>query len=677
VWAGYFVVPNDAGGLIQGVPLGPIEAAALLMLAWLVVQRAALPGAAVIGVLLALTWAAGAAIPGSGGLRARYYANDTATGAHERSTEFRGAAFTRIDERIDFVPGRRDFPLAFFNDNSRFNFYRAGEPQRDRLAFSVRWSGLWWVEGAREVYLHAPDADAEIAVDGIAVLNASPQSGLITRTLELTPGWHRLDIVFRAPSGSPRRFGAGVVLGGEPTPFDAASIVTQQIRGWQMRGAGLLRAIKTAVDLGALLWLAWLFLVDVLRSARQISASPVPAGASLGVAVLAVAGAIEAWVFAWPWSARLLVMVGGDDPMTYEGYARDILLNGILMNGGLPVGQGEPFYYQAFYPYFLAAVHAVFGEGMFGVMLIQRLLGVALAALLMLIAARLAGERTWPAALVCATLFVWWKFQPIALDLLSEALYIPLLAAATLTAIAAAQQPTVRRATVAGVLLGAATITRSTALLGWPAVLLAVWSAWRPVAAHRRLIAALFACAIAVFSLISVRNWIVAARFVPASTEFGVTLLGGNIPPDEVTFESSPRFALYQRLAIAEPTARVIEFAITAPGAFAANIGRKALFALGFYEPYAEGWGTSPVYVMVWTTAIAGLLLGRHPDTPFWVFVLPALIALSQYVAVVLVYPKGERLILPIHTLLVPYSAMAAATLLDRVRRPARAQVTL
>lgn len=653
------------------MPLGPIEAAALLMLAWLVVRRAALPGAAVVGVLLALTWAAGAAIPGSGGLRARYYANDVAAGAHERSTEFRGAAFTRIDERIDFVPGRRDFPLAFFNDNSRFNFYLPGQPQRHRLGFSVRWSGLWWVDGAREVYLDAPDADAEIAVDGTVVLKVLPQSGMVTRTIGLTPGWHRLDIVFRAPPGSPRRFGAGVVRGGEPTPFDAASIVTQQIRAWQMRVAGLLRTIKTTVDLGALLWLAGLFLVDLLRGARQLSASPGPAGARVGVAVLAVVGAIEAWTFAWPWSGRLLVMVGGDDPMTYEGYARDILLNGILMNGGLPAGQGEPFYYQAFYPYFLAAVHALFGEGMFGVMLIQRLLGVALAALLMLMAARLAGERTWPAALVCTTLFVWWKFQPIARDLLSESLYIPLLAAATLGALAAAQRPAVRRAAVAGVLMGAATITRSTALLGWPAVLLAVWSAWRPIAARRRLIATLFGCAVVVFSLIGVRNWIVAARFVPASTEFGVTLLGGNIPPDSVTIDRSPRLVLYQRLGLEEPTARVIEFGFTAPAAFAANMGRKALFALGIYEPYADGWGMSPVYILVWTSAIAGLVVGRHPSVPPAVFVLPAAIALSQYVAVVVVYPKGERLILPIHTLLVPYSAMAAAAVVGRLRRGA------
>src|SRR5687768_10553110 len=240
------------------------------MLAWLVIRRAPLPGAAIVGVIFAIAWAAEAAIPGRGGFRARYYATETASGAHERSTEFRNAPFTRIDDRIDFIPGRRDFPLAFFNDNSRFNFYLPGQPERHRLGFSVRWSGLWWAGGSRELYLDAPDAYADIAIDGIDFLSASPTSGTIARAIELTPGWHRLDIVFRAPYGSPRRFGAGEVRDRTPVPFDAGMVVTQQIREWQWRIYGVLRVVKVAVDAGALLWLAWLFAADLWRGGRDV-----------------------------------------------------------------------------------------------------------------------------------------------------------------------------------------------------------------------------------------------------------------------------------------------------------------------------------------------------------------------------------------------------------------------
>ena len=37
IWAAYFIVPNDAGGLVGGLPLGPIEAAALLAIGWLAI----------------------------------------------------------------------------------------------------------------------------------------------------------------------------------------------------------------------------------------------------------------------------------------------------------------------------------------------------------------------------------------------------------------------------------------------------------------------------------------------------------------------------------------------------------------------------------------------------------------------------------------------------------------
>jgi hypothetical protein len=184
------------------------------------------------------------------------------------------------------------------------------------------------------------------------------------------------------------------------------------------------------------------------------------------------------------------------------------------------------------------------------------------------------------------------------------------------------------------------------------------------------------ACSLGVFSLIALRNWIVANQFVATSTELGITLLGGNEPPPEVTIDLAGRGALYERLALNPNTAKVVEFAITAPSAFAMGLARKAAFALGFYEPYAPGWGYSPVYIAVWTSALAGVVIAiRQRAAPRIAALLPLLIALTQYAAVVIVYPKGERLILPIHTLLAPYAAIAAhalamATLRRRSDRP-------
>jgi hypothetical protein len=95
------------------------------------------------------------------------------------------------------------------------------------------------------------------------------------------------------------------------------------------------------------------------------------------------------------------------------------------------------------------------------------------------------------------------------------------------------------------------------------------------------------------------------------------------------------------------------------------NLGRKALFVLGFYEPYAPGWGYSPVYILTWTTAMAGLWIAiRNRRGSVWPILIPAIVAMTQFVAIVIVYPKGERLVVPVHTLLIPYAAVAAWYLL-------------
>jgi hypothetical protein len=81
---------------------------------------------------------------------------------------------------------------------------------------------------------------------------------------------------------------------------------------------------------------------------------------------------------------------------------------------------------------------------------------------------------------------------------------------------------------------------------------------------------------------------------------------------------------------------------------------------LGFYEPYAPGWGYSPVYIVTWMTALAGVWFAlKHRRGSPWPVVIPALISLTQLIAIVIVYPKGERLVVPIHTLLIPYVGVA------------------
>ena len=676
IWLAYFLLPNDAGGFVHGIPLGPVAAAALLMLVWLWKAPrlrsgqagVKVPGTAVVALLLAVTYTAGAAIPGRGGFRARYFTNADATGTHERSTEFRGEAFTRVDRRLEFGVDRHQAPLPFFNE-SWFNFYKAGEPERRHLAFAVRWSGLWWVDRERpRLYLDAPSASGSIAVDGNEALSLKPGDGSpAVAEIPVSPGWHRLDVTFSSPYGSPRIFSSGLMDGERRLPFDDSMVVTQQIRPWQMTAARALRRIKAAADVALLICLAWLVLRTLARLVAEWRTRAEPQHRlELVKRIFWAAASVEAVIFAMRWWGRNMVLAGGDDTLTYEGYARDILLNGILMNGGAAPGQGEPFYYQAFYPYFLAAMHFVFGEGMFGPILAQRLLAAWAMWKIVHIAVGYTSAQAWTVALPLAAAFVGWKFWPIAAQPLNESLYVPMLLASAAALIDMCQNPKPWRAVKSGVLSGVATITRSTALLAWAAVWPACWLALKGRPQRSRVVALMAASMLAVFSLITIRNWIVAGVFAPTPTELGITLRGGNEVPPGVTIDLTARQPIYERFGISEHTATVIEFAITAPGQFALNLGRKALFALGVYEPYAPGWGYSPVYIAVSISAVAGLLVASR-TTPVPLAWLPGLIAITQFVAVVIVYPKGERLIVPIHALLMPYSAVAAWRLAQTV----------
>ena len=671
VWILYFLVPSE-GGVVHGIPAGRIEAIGLLLVIWIAAHRVRLIGSWAAAAVAIAAVIASAAVPGDPGLNARYFATASAGGTHERSIENRDGRFTRIDDRIDFVRDDRDFHLAFFNDHTRFNFMRPGEPDRRALEFAVAWTGWFWADGAETFYVHAPKASAQVSIDTQSVFSTTPASAEESRELQLNPGWHRLHITFSSPYGAPREFSAGVIRSGMHQPFDRTMVRSERADQRQRVAARVLTTGKTIADLIALAWLGGLATLLLLGRLGEVWQRRQPVHEAV-IALFVAGGAIEALRFAWPWTDRFRNMIAGDDPMTYEGYARDILFNGILMDGGLPAGQGQPFYYQAFYPYFLAATHAVFGEGFFGALFLQRLFVALTAVALTGIAIKLRGETVWPFALLVSALFTYWKLAPIAADMLNESLYVPLLAAWTAALVETCRRPSTRQAALAGVLGGLAAITRSTSLLSWFVVWPFAFFELRGTAGRAKVITTLAACSLGVFSLITIRNAIVSHTFAPASTELGITLLGGNQPPPGLVLDASPRKAFYDRFGVDGYTVEVLEYAIAAPGTFMANMGQKALFALGFYEPYAPGWGHSPVYIAVWTSAVYGLIaLLRHNSGHKLLAAIPLAIAITQYVAVVIVYPKGERLILPVHTVLVPYAGIAAYEIWTRVAARSR-----
>ena len=69
----------------------------------------------------------------------------------------------------------------------------------------------------------------------------------------------------------------------------------------------------------------------------------------------------------------LVLFTGGNDELTHEGFAR-IVLTGQTWRDKLIAGENYPFYYQPLYRYILASIHAIWGESMFGVYVLQTFL---------------------------------------------------------------------------------------------------------------------------------------------------------------------------------------------------------------------------------------------------------------------------------------------------------------
>jgi hypothetical protein len=666
-WTAYIVVAQPGWGWLNGVPLGPIEAAAIAVLWWTWAADRHLPGRG-FAILLVIAKLASGGLLLERGLTARYFANDTSTGPPERSLEFGTQAYTRVDQRLAFgVKGAADLPLYFINDR-RFGFYLPGEPQREQLPYSAEWQGFLRVDGGGTptFYLDCgPGVSAELSIDDRPLV-AADGTRRVSASATLTSGWHAIRLRLRAPYGAARRMEAGEIIDGTTTPF-GDHVFAEPAGPTAAAVDNAMRLTTRVIDTVVLCWLAVLAMMRTRGAWRRHHI----------VYLLWLGALVEALLFARAYWQRVIVLAGGGDMLTYEHYARTIALGDVI--GG---GQAGPFYYQPLYPYFVALTHLAFGDSLFGVVLVQRVLLVATIAWVAAMTRRLFGARTGVIALVGGGVFLYAKGGQWTDVLLAEPLFMPLLAGWTALLVRlATDEATPVGAATAGLLGGIATLTRSTLLIGWPPILL-LW--WASLLARRvQLMAALLVAMLAVVSVATLRNWIVAHRFVPIATSFGINLHLGNQPASALQPTPANRATVYDRLGVENDVRAVAEYAIQAPVEFAGGLRDKALYATGFFgrSGLPGGIGTSWMYVGTWLLAAAGMIrifATRHAGALVW---LPAAGALSHLAMVVLIFPHGytDRLILPLYPLLLPYAAFALDVLpavTRRIEEPVRPVMT-
>ncbi|MBV9119341.1 MAG: hypothetical protein JOZ39_01440, partial [Chloroflexi bacterium] len=401
-------------------------------------------------------------------------------GSYYATPDFSGPVEqVRLDAAIDFADD--SFPLPFFND-LRFNFI--GHPDRNQLPFSVRWTGV--IEGG------------QIAVASDQQASASAAS------VSFSKGW--------GPHAYVRLDGASALY---PKVYSAGQIAVGRV-------AAVVQDALAAL-FGAVLLLG---LAGIRFGRRQ-------AAPWLTLCLLAMLG--QGYARSWSLAGHFPMLGAGQDWLTYESEARDILAHGWLMNGGAPLFSGQPFFQQSFYAYFVALAHVFTGWGLEGVVLLQFALLGAAAVFMFLLAKELFGSAV---ASVCLTLFLIFE-QVYMVDyaslLLGETLAYALVAGGLF--LFARQGRTKSGLDVAGcaVLLGLASNTRSTVFPLGLLVLLAI--GWQ----RRWLAAGLFVGLFAMVSaFIILRNYLVSGQIALLPAYGPVNIAIAHPPPGDLVFTVPP-----------------------------------------------------------------------------------------------------------------------------------------
>jgi 4-amino-4-deoxy-L-arabinose transferase-like glycosyltransferase len=325
------------------------------------------------------------------------------------------------------------------------------------------------------------------------------------------------------------------------------------------------------------------------------------------------------------------------------------------------------------------------------------LLGTVAVALLGFIATRLWGRRTGLLALVLGAICV--PLIVIGGSLLTETPFVVLELAAIAAVVAARDSPhRLRWALLAGVLVGAASLTRTNGIV---LLLPLAWALWGP--APRRSwqalapVAVLVVACAAIIAPWTIRNASSMHDFVPVSTETGSALAGTynhtaqhapNFPHTWHWPKLVPELAPALRKPLSEPQRQrqlvdvALHYIEDHPTALVASVATNTgrFFGLGgptwwrFSAHTIDVPDTAADVAVGWLAlaaplALIGVVAAWRRRGPGWLWLVPVLLLLSATVVV------GEtRFRAPIDPFLVLLTALGADAVLTWIRRPGGAR---
>jgi hypothetical protein len=275
----------------------------------------------------------------------------------------------RIDRRIDFIGPF--FNLPFFNDIFRYSEHFSPLRRDVEFSFRVQWTGYTVLDEQEPLsFTVSCVGDLSFNVDTKSEFDGKcPGEGSFNISTRILPkGPHLIQARYTKPPFStpraviqPDRPGRILPVRVSPRAASRSATLTQltTVLGW---GACALLLLS--------LWRAY---SPVAQMVRIVATEGLRRIAVVAAFTILLALAVDASLGYRNVTVNILT---GDDPFAYEGFARDIFFNGLLMPSWK-----APFYFYPFYPYVLTVAHIVFGEDLSSAVVLH---GLCLASLALL-----------------------------------------------------------------------------------------------------------------------------------------------------------------------------------------------------------------------------------------------------------------------------------------------------
>jgi hypothetical protein len=555
----------------------------------------------------------------------------------------RGVHPFRIDHTLDF--NSATFSLFFVNDRPRPSGVRGPTPRQVVQPLLVRWTG--YVEAPAPMTLKtalSANGATWIKVDGRDVFTGRSPSE-VPVTWSAAAGTHRIEIGYDKRIGEVPAFSlAPLALPVTPVPTQATALTRSHFASRAIELLGLLAMVIFAVALADAYRPMMTFLLDEIWKAPDRIALVVLVSLIL---LLGVRAAIDT-------RSTTVSMSFGDDPLEYEGGARAILFHGLLMQTS-PADRAPYFHYPA-YSYVLAAAHAVFGEDYGTIRMVNWICLAAAAVLFWALLRRRLTSRSLVFLCVLFGIFLLAYPARYAQTAFTDNLFLPMTLAVVLACTAAFERGSAGLLFLCGVLAALGAATRPSLALFPPFLVAAVFFFWRGSVRRRTAAGAFsagFAAGLAPFTL---RNWIVAHKFVVLISSYGMLPLflypPGELKPAQLQFliEHSRTFggALHAAVDVfTHAPARTLWLEV-----------RKALFTVGV-TPLGSPGVEEPLLLIVIPIAFALAVGARR--VPRALLIAITTFVLSHLAAMIVAAPwtYGYKSILPFHIVL-----LAGASLL-------------